>query len=180
MNERKPLRTLACFGLFSPMKSGMVDYTEDLAAELSGEFDLVFYHDEKNVPTVAGQWGDVRPASEFKNAEDMALYQICNNIDLSYQYDFIKHHGGVVTLHDEVLYDLVYGAYHDRWNEYWKELVYNERLRGLWYLFQHPKLSRKAYGEQIRRNLFEHPDKRTRFPCRRRMASSAFCTRSLR
>jgi len=103
----------------------------------------------------------------------MALYQICNNIDLSYQYDFIKHHGGVVTLHDEVLYDLVYGAYHDRWNEYLRELVYNERLRGLWYLFQHPKLSKKAYGEQIRRNLFEHPDKRTRFPCRRRIASSA-------
>ena len=173
MNHRKPLESLAFFGLFSPTKSGMVDYSEDLAAELSSEFRLVFYHGPDNVPTGLEQWGEVRPASDYRAEEDMPLFQICNNIDLSYQYDVIKRHGGVVTLHDEVLYDLVYGAYHDRWGEYVRELLYNERLRGAWYLLQYPKWTPQAYGAQIRRNLFEHPDKRTRFPCRRRMASSA-------
>ena len=54
---------LVMTSLLSPSKSGMVDYTEDLAAELSREFELVFYHDPDNVPTVADRWGEVRPAS---------------------------------------------------------------------------------------------------------------------
>ncbi|MEW6072746.1 MAG: hypothetical protein AB1726_09175 [Planctomycetota bacterium] len=173
MTDRPRLESLAFFGLFSPKKSGMVDYSEDLAAELARAFRLVFYHAPGNEPSVAGRWGEVRPAADFRGAEDLALFQICNNVDLSYQYDLVRRRGGVVTLHDEVLYDLVYGACGARWGPYLREILYNERLRGLRHLLAHPKLSRRRYAEQIRRNLLEHPDKRTHFPCRRRIASAA-------
>lgn len=173
MNDRKPLRTLAFFGLFSPTKSGMVDYSEDLARELRERYELVFYHGPDNVPTKVGEWGRVRPVSEFRGAEDLPIFQICNNIDLSYQYDIIKRYGGFVTLHDEILYDLVYGAYFPDWKAYLGELWFNEGLRGLRYFLEKPKLIPKRYWEQMQWNLLQHDEKRTRFPCRKRMAASA-------
>jgi glycosyltransferase involved in cell wall biosynthesis len=173
MNDRKPLRTLAFFGLFSPKKSGMVDYSEDLADQLRERYELVFYHDTGNEPTVVREWGTVRHFSEYRGEEDTAIFQICNNIDLSYQYDIIKRHGGFVTLHDEILYDLVYGAYHPDWRAYLGELFYNEGLRGLRYFLEHPKLRPSRYWEQMQWNLLQHEEKRTRFPCRKRMAASA-------
>ena len=173
VNQKAELRSLAFFGLFSPKQSGMVDYTEDLARELGQEFELVFYYGPGNPPNAVAHLGRVRPVSEYRQEEDLALFQICNNTDLSYQYELIKETGGVVVLHDEVLFDLLYGVYQTRWKEYLREVLYNEGLRGLWYLLQGPKLSPRAYAAQIRQNLLEHPDRRSRFPCSKRMSSSA-------
>lgn len=102
-----------------PMKSGISDYSEVLAAALQKKFDVTIYTDnyEMSNTRLAVQCKVVRHGCDQIDFEDYdyIIYNIGNNPEYhGYIYEACLKHPGMVILHDFILYYLFVGYYQPR------------------------------------------------------------------
>jgi glycosyltransferase involved in cell wall biosynthesis len=110
---------------FSPMKSGISDYSEILVGGLKEHFDVTLLIDDYKLEN-ASLYRDFEIKTYGKDTVayanyDHILYNIGNNPYYhSYIYDLALRHPGWVILHDYILYFLTVGYYSHRDNVYSK------------------------------------------------------------
>lgn len=105
---------IAYFSPLSPLKSGIVDYSEkELLPFLKQYCDIDIYIDDKYKPTNKEILSDFKVYSykKFpKNAKkyDSILYQMGNNPLHEYMYDILQKYPGIVILHDLFIHGLIW------------------------------------------------------------------------
>lgn len=147
---------IAYFSPLPPAMSGIADYSEELLPHLalSAEID-VFVDDSEWREQVRGLTYGVRRASDFapvKNAYDIVLYHVANNLWHAYIYRMALEYPGVIVLHDFVLHHLILEMTIDRgdWQTYEKELAgaYGELGEQL------GRLAQQGFLREVERFLF--------------------------
>ena len=110
---------LAFVSPLPPMKTGIADYSVELLHELIAYYDIELIVDQ---PTVSIPW--IQANFNIRNLEwfeahadeyDHVLYHIGNSSLHQHMFNLLKHHPGVVVLHDffisNVLEDIDYNGY---------------------------------------------------------------------
>ena len=110
----KQKSSIAFFSPFSPLRSGVSHYSEELAKELCDDFAFTFYSDKGYIPTVVGKYGDVKEFRDFNSSHDLNFFQASNNSIHSYMYPYLLKHPGVITLHDFTISSMVRGHWTGR------------------------------------------------------------------
>lgn len=109
---------------FSPLRSGISDYSEALVEALSEKYDITLYIDDYKITSEKmNQYSILRHnRDEIKfSSFDHIVYNIGNNPEFhSYIYEACKEHPGMIILHDYVLYYLFTGFYQRR-NEFYSK-----------------------------------------------------------
>lgn len=108
-NLSKP--SIAFFSPFSPLKSGISDYSQDLLPSLSKHFSIDLFHDESYSPD-SNASGNMFPHTQFesrlKNYDyEGLIYQIGNSSYHSYMYHLLIRYPGISVLHDYYLGGLI-------------------------------------------------------------------------
>ena len=103
---------------FSPMKSGISDYSEELIQDLAKKFDITLYTDNYHISNEIDKKFEVvrngRDKIDF-SLYDYKIYNIGNNPEYhDYIYECCLKYPGMVILHDMVLYYLFIGYYQKR------------------------------------------------------------------
>lgn len=99
-----PRLRLAMHSPLPPARSGIADYTADLAVSLREHYDIEFVYDQPEVklppalsdlPVRSVEWFR-QHASEF----DRNLYQFGNSMFHAHMFELLREHPGVVVFHD--------------------------------------------------------------------------------
>jgi len=169
------LKSLAFFSPFSPVPSGVAHYADNLAVELAGGWDINFYIDGSYRPEGLCGLGRVRDHRDFRGREDLVLYQASNGPFHAYMYPHILEHGGIVTLHDSTLHDMVITWWEGRSRAgFWSDFFRTEGWRGLGRALAPIPGGGGSVSERILHNLYlDERDKRNRFPFLGRVARTA-------
>lgn len=107
---------IAYFSPLSPLKSGIVDYSEkDLLPFLKKYCEIDLYIDDDYNPTNHDTTSNFKIYNYKKfanNADkyDVILYHIGNNPLHEYIYKTLKNYPGIVILHDLFIHGLIYGT----------------------------------------------------------------------
>jgi len=127
-----PMRRLAWFTPFPPVRSGISDYSAEVLPLVSDHARIDVFVDERAVPTApASIVADgahpvrIRPAHEFvwrqfRHPYDLAVYQMGNAACHDFMWPFLVRYPGLVVLHDGQLHQararLLFD--HSRFDEY--------------------------------------------------------------
>lgn len=112
-----PLRRLALVSPLPPERTGVADFSADLAAALSRQIPVTAYVD----PQVLSETEPL-PAIEIRGADrlgedlesgfvDLTLYQVGNSHFHLYQRPLIDRYPGIIEVHDGILHNLCAEAY---------------------------------------------------------------------
>lgn len=105
---------LAYFTCLSPLKSGIVDYSEkELLPYLSKYTDIDIYIDDGYKPSnkdIINRFKifNYKEIENRANQYDVILYHIGNNQFHCYMYETLMRHKGIVVLHDIFLHGLIW------------------------------------------------------------------------
>ena len=126
------MKTLAFFSPLSPLESGVAHYADSLARQLAERYKLTFYIDGDYRPEAVENLGEVKNHRHFRGKENLALFQASNGPLHAYMYPHILRHGGVVTLHDSTLHDMVVSYWEGRSRaRFWADFLANEGFNGV-------------------------------------------------
>jgi len=166
------MKTLAFFSPLSPLPSGVAHYADSLARRLAERWRLVFYIDGDYRPQTAVDLGEVKDHKQFRGEEDIFLFQASNGPMHAYMYPHIlKHGGGVITLHDSTLYDMVMSYWEGRSRlKFWGDFMLNEGMSGIRRILEPLPGGGGKISERIFQHLYiEEESKRNSFTFLRRV-----------
>lgn len=168
--------TLAFFGPLLPLKSGVAEYSTSLVKELAKAFRVQAYIDDGYTPDgLENSDVTINASSQFKGAEDIALFQPSNGPLHAYMYPLLLKYGGVSTLHDATLFDMVMIHWEGKPRAaFWLDFIRNEGLTGVMKLLSREPGDPINPSELILKNLYKDElNKRERFRFLKRVAKSS-------
>ncbi len=165
------MKSLAFFSPFSPVPSGVAHYADYLAVELADKWDINFYIDGSYRPDKLCGLGRVKDHRDFRGREDVTLYQASNGPFHAYMYPYILKHGGITTLHDSTLHDMVITWWENRSRiKFWADFLLTEGWKGLGRALAPLPERDGSLSERILHNLYlDEKEKRNSFPFLRRV-----------
>ncbi len=169
------MKTLAFFSPLSPLPSGVAHYADNLARQLADNWKIVFYIDGDYRPEAVEDLGEVRNRELFRGEEDIALFQASNGPMHAYMYPDILRHGGVITLHDSTLYDMVISYWEGKSRaKFWADFLRNEGADGVRRMMAPLKEGGGKFSQRILHNLYlDEESKRNYFTFLRRVVRCA-------
>lgn len=156
------MKRLAVFSIFSPMRLGIADYSDDLVESLAEHYDITCYVNDGCEPDRAAKHATIRSHREFRGDEGLTLYQIGNSTDLSFLLPYLVKHGGTVTLHDACQHDITYPYFKANRKRFAIEVFRSLDADARRLLIQ-PSIRPRRMVERLIRTYKEHPDKREHF-----------------
>ena len=169
------MKTLAFFSPLSPLESGVAVYADGLARQLAQRYKITFYIGHDYSPKVIADLGEVKTHEHYRGREDITLFQASNGWMHSYMYPHILRHGGIVTLHDSTLHDMVilYWERKPRWR-FWMDFIANEGLGGIRRAVAPLPEGGGSVSDRIMRHLYlDDESKRRSFTFLKRVARRA-------
>ena len=169
------MKKLAFFSPLSPLPSGVAVYADKLAERLAAHWRIIFYLGSAYEPSAAGALGEVRLHTEFRGEEDVTLFQASTGPMHAYMYPYILKHGGIVTLHDSTLYDMVVLYWEGRSRaRFWWDFFMNEGFGGVKRAVAPLPKGDGKISQRIMYNLYtDEENKRTNFPFLKRVSRRA-------
>ncbi len=171
---------IALVGVLPPLRSGIADYTIELARALTSSDEVQLYVEDPARVVVPAELRAVRAAGDLerRRAEhDVVLYQVGNHAAHGFVYALARKIPGVVDLHDATLHDLVASRFLGRPAAFARELARNEGLlRVLPRLFANDAETRahaEGWRARARFRVGAHSARRELFPLRHALLASA-------
>ncbi len=171
---------IALVGVLPPLRSGIADYTVELARALVSSDEVQLYVEDPARVAIPAELGAVRSARDLErrgDEHDVVLYQVGNHAAHGFVYALARRIPGVIDLHDATLHDLVASRFLGRPVAFTRELVRNEgALRVLPRLLASDEETSAHAGGWLDRARFRvgaHSARRELFPLRHALVAAA-------
>ncbi|WP_346799146.1 glycosyltransferase [Halomonas sp. Bachu 37] len=102
--------TLAFISPLPPQATGIASYSAELLPYLARHFTITLVVDQPEVDADVAAFECIDPTTFSQRADDFdyTIYQIGNSLYHAYQFGLLRHHPGIVVLHDYFLFDAVW------------------------------------------------------------------------